>query len=506
MFEFLKKKKKDKPKLNLEKKSELGRGFAAARATNANFGWTRRSVTIDSDIYMDLESLRARARELENDSGIFEHFLILIENNVIGSGFKLQSLGKDYPDNKLDVTANTAIERAFKDWCKAKHCDIYGKSNFNTLCFSIMRGLARDGEALIRLVSGPSSDDDKYGFQIQCLDIDRLDIQYNADLNNGNYIRMGVEINQRGKPVAYHLKAYTNKSIDYASGTYTSNYERVPANEIIHLFKQKHAEQTRGIPWGHAVFEDIKDFQEFDQACLNAGKIGASSSIYLERGQGVTTQQIADQQDPETGQFLQYIGVGEIRSLPAGTTLKTFDGKYPSDAYQIYTKRLLQKIAGGLGLSQIFLGNDTEDLNYSTARTIIVEERSFYKNLQNFFSESCLEKIYEQFLKQALLNRTIKINQFSTLPAEAYNKFMSYKFVGRSWEWVDPLKETESTLLQFRNGMKPLSQILDEQGLNLGEVMTQYKRDSDIIKQNLGVELSFDAFFKAMLEGAGSDK
>lgn len=495
-FNFFGKKKEEQKRT--EPVSEYSRSYSAAKASNLNYGWGRNTTTEDNDIYQSLEALRARSRSLSQNNPIFKHYLMLLDNNVVGKdGFKLQVLGKDNK-NVLDLDGNAAVERSFRDWTKSQNCDITEKKNFNQICSLIVKSVAKDGEALIRFVAGSASKDNKYGFKLQVLNIDRLDVKYNADLNNGNYIRMGVEIDHFGRPVAYHLKKFSNKAIDWASGTYETEFERIPATEMLHIFLSENAEQTRGVPWAHAVILSLKDFDEFDEACLNAGKIGASSSIYLERASGVSTNQIADFQH-ENGEFISEIGMGEIRSLPQGTTFKSFEAKYPSDAYQIYTKRLLQKIAGGLGLSQIFLGNDTEDLNYSTARTIIVEERSYYATLQHFIIENVLNKVYEKFLQQALLNKMIKKDTFNNMPIEEMYKFLDYKFIGRSWEWVDPLKEIQATLLEYKNGMKPLSTILNEKSLNLAEVMLQYKRDSEIIKANLGIDLDWTQFFQGML-------
>ncbi len=267
-----------------------------------------------------------------------------------------------------------------------------------------------------------------------------------------------------------------------------SDYERIVKDDLIHLFLQESAEQTRGTPWAHSVMIYMEDLDDFNQACLLAAKVGAASSIYLERDQGVKTQDVADYE--EDGDFIAEMGFGEIRSLPVGAKMKSFEAKYPSDAYQIYTKRLLQQIAGGLGLSQVFLGNDTEDLNYSTARTVILEERNYYQTIQQFIIDCFLDRIYKEWLTQALLNGKITYTNsngvISKIGVDKLEKFLNHNFIGRKWASVDEVKEATATQLDYENMRKPLSTILAEKGLDLAEVVTQYKQDDEIFKSIMG--------------------
>ncbi len=493
IIDFLKKditfkSSKNKKINNLEKELDTlkARNFASAQNYLMNYNNKNTFVkTRDSETFADLTNLKARSRQLANDNALFKHYLTMIDNNVVGKdGFKLQVLAKN-EDEQLDVELNKIVLNLFNEWMLKENCDITEQSNFKSMCSIIIRSIATDGEAIVKIVREKSNVNNKFGFKLQMLDTERLDINYNTILANGNTVTMGVEKNEYGKHVAYYIKKYTNTS--NVSGIINDNIERVEAKDFIHLYSKETPEQTRGIPFGHAVILDLEDLSEFHSACLSAGKIGASSSIYLERDERVKTSDIADYEEDDV--YYSEIGAGQISTLPAGAKFKSFEGKYPSDAYEVYTKRLLQQIAGGLSLSQVFLGNDTEDLNYSTARTVIVEERNYYLTLQSFLIDNLLNRVYKEFLEQAILNKLIfKTNKVS-YKKDYYidlRNLMNHKFVGRRWDGIDPSKEAIANNEDFYNLRKPLSKILAEKGEDLQDVVLQYKQDLTVIKNELG--------------------
>ena len=94
----------------------------------------------------------------------------------------------------------------------------------------------RDGEALVFIHEGRSN---PHGIQLELLSADRLDIEKNELLQNGNVMRMGIEMEKRTrKPIAYWL----NLSEGPLYGSYTfspligSKFERVGAEKIIHVY------------------------------------------------------------------------------------------------------------------------------------------------------------------------------------------------------------------------------------------------------------------------------
>src|SRR5690606_37819595 len=141
---------------------------------------------------------------------------------------------------------------AFWEWSKKGVCEVSGHHSFNALKRLIVRTLARDGEVLI--VEHVGAHVNKFGYALQILDIDHLDIEKNdAGSEKSNPIRMGVEFNRDTlRPVAYLILNRHPGDIGYSTATH-AGHTRIPAESVHHIFVPERAEALCGIPLPHAV-------------------------------------------------------------------------------------------------------------------------------------------------------------------------------------------------------------------------------------------------------------
>lgn len=445
------------------------RSFHAAQMNYLTSSWGVTSRSMDSDLRNDLVAIRSRSRYLAKDNDYLKHFLSMVQINVVGhTGFTLQMRVED-ANGKPDAAANRAIEKAFKKWCKRKNCDITGKLSFNAMCRLIARTAGRDGEALVRKVRGRKVN--PFGFALQLLAIDRLDTNKNEYWSNGNVIRMGVEIDSVGKPVAYHLLTTHPGDGVYRSVT-GKMYERVPASELIHIYLQDDPEQTRGYPWAHTAMTRLNHLGAFDEAAVIAARIGASKmGWYKKNGDGGPV--IPGQEDSNQDYFIQEASPGEFGILPDGYDFVGFNPDYPHANYGPFTKACLRGISSGLGLGVNYntLSNDLEGVNYTSLRAGTLTERDAWMVLQEWFAESLLDDIAEDWLKTSLLMNAIVLPNGTALPASKFEKFNAAEFQGRRWQWVDPLKDLQACVLAIDKKLANYSQIYAEKGSDFVETM-----------------------------------
>lgn len=438
------------------------RSFHAAQVNHLTSSWTTTSRSMDSDLRNDLVTIRSRSRALAKDNDYLKHFLSMVQVNVVGhTGFTLQMRVED-ANGKADLVANRAIEKAFKKWCKRKNCDITGKLSFNAMCRLIVRTVARDGEALVRKVRGRSLND--FGFSLQLLAIDRLDTTKNETWSNGNVIRMGVEIDSFGRPVAYHLLTTHPGDGVYRSVT-GKMHERVPASDLIHLYLQDDPEQSRGFPWAHTAMTRLNHLGAFDEAAVIAARIGASKMGWYKRSdQGGPV--IPGQDGSEQSYFIQEASPGEFGVLPDGYDFVQFNPDYPHANYDPFTKACLRGIASGLGLGVNYntLSNNLEGVNYTSLRSGTLTERDAWMVLQEWFCDGFLEDLIEDWLRTSLLMSAIVLPNGTPLPANKFEKFNAAEFQGRRWQWVDPLKDLQACVLAINNKLANYSQVYAEKG------------------------------------------
>src|SRR5688500_11744971 len=183
------------------------RRFEAAQYNRLTHSFLQAARSINAELRGDLDALRRRARHLAKNEPMARKYLAMVCSNVVGpNGFTLQCRVTE--GNKQDSLANSAIEAAWRDWSKPNNCDVSGRMSFPDLSRAVMRGVARDGESLVRI---RGSADNPYGYALQYLDIERLDTTLNREEDKGKpAIIMGVEINGDGRPVAYHLVSKFN--------------------------------------------------------------------------------------------------------------------------------------------------------------------------------------------------------------------------------------------------------------------------------------------------------
>lgn len=433
--------------------------FMAAAHDRLTASWVTGARAINDELRSDLDALRARARDLGKNNDYARKFLRMVSRNVVGpAGFTLQARVQDAPD-KPDSMANAAIEGAFHRWAKRGVAEITGRMSFADACRAIARAVARDGEALVRIVRGAQARNPE-GIALQLLDVARLDTNRNqAPRAGGNAIVMGVEIDEFHRPIAYWLK-------DKADGS-TASSRPMPAADLLHVYVPEDAEQVRGIPWMHAAMLSMHDLGEFNRSALLAARKGADTLGFIVSPDG--TAPPAD--EDEDGIPLQISAPGTFDVLPEGYDMKAFDSKYPNEVFDPFTKAILRRIASGLDVAYNGLANDLEGVNYSSIRAGVLEERDQWTTLQNWFIDAVLEPIYTEWFARAMTAGVITMPNGSPLPLAKAAKFAAHEWQGRRWSWVDPMKDIEAARLEIKTGIASPQMVAARNGVDVEDVI-----------------------------------
>ena len=407
--------------------------------------------------------------------------------NVIGpTGIQLQMKVSDTntvrtPDGKSktqvvqDQAANLLIEAAFAKWGQKEFCTVHGKYTWMDVQNLTVTHFRTDGEAILRKIWAPRGN--PFGFALQIIDPALLDEKWERAASPGqNQIRLGIEMDEYDKPVAYWFKTRT---------IYTDIYERerVPASEIIHIFDPLRASFTRGIPPLAAVMMDTKMLDAYEEAEVTAARLGASKAGFIITPTG-------DEYDPNGGADTTGVGgrtmeiePGVLEELQAGQKFEAYDPQHPTTAFPSFTKAIKQKISVGLNLSYHSVTGDLEGVNYSSIRAGLVEDRESFKQAQEKLKSDFCIPVFAAWLQGALLTQALP------LPAAKYDRFNAPVWHGRRWQWVDPLKDVQATMLALKSGLTTHSQELAEEGQDLEEVWQELAMESELAK-SLGLHLA----------------
>lgn len=469
------------------------RGFNGAQISRLTASWLATSQSMDWDLYKSLNILRARSRDLSVNNDYGRRFLKMCETNVVGpQGFRLQVRVKESAapgETKIDTVASAAIKDAFWDWAKRGNCDVTGKHSFFDICNLYIKALARDGEVLIRKVYGKQAG--KHGFQLQILDVDRLDVDKNdRQLANGNIIKMGVELTPYGKPVNYHLRIShpgDNPYYNYAG----QMYEIVPAADIYHHFISDRPEQTRGIPWFSTAMLRLQNLGGFEEAAVIAARVGASKMGFFTTPDGDGTAISTDTENADgTGDLITDAEPGAFGVLPEGYGFENFNPDYPSAMFKDFVKTILRGVSSGLNVSYNSLSGDLEGVNFSSIRAGVLEERDSWMAIQNFVIETFLDDLFPTWLRFSLISGAVVAGPNKTpLPAAKFDKFNAATWKGRRWSWVDPEKDANANISLINNGLRSREDVVDEQGGDFDDTLAQLS-DEQKKMEKLGVKVA----------------
>lgn len=471
MFGFFKNKKKQS-KTKSHYVVVQPKNYAAAKTNNMTYSWTNYKYTSDQIIDKYMEALVAKSCEQCMNNPYARKYLLLLANNVIGdTGIKPQGQAKD-ANGKLDVSANQALESAWADW--SKNCDVTGKLNLVSLFKLLIQTNAREGEGLVRIVTG--KDAGEWGFALQLIDPRRLDIKKNEILPNGNYIRFGIEFNKYGKPLYYHLKKYSDEWRNVVS---TGVHEKIPADEIIHGFISEYIDQKRGLPWFSTVLMRMYMLGGFEEAAVEHARAGACQMGFI-----TTPNDLDDEDDGKTSKDYDMdieATPATFKELPPGYDIKKFDPNYPNGEFDSFNKAILRGISAGLGPSYNTLACDLTSVNFSSLRQGILDEREHWKGLQEWFISTYVSPIFDKWLKYSLLASKIKCNG-GCLKPDRLEKYKNVSWTVRRWSWVDPVKDINSASISVQNGFRSRSDVIRELGHDPDDVWEEIEKENELLK------------------------
>lgn len=479
MFGFVTKKKATEIE-----RAAIKRGYAAA-AAKARYGDFRPSGgSADYELRGGLKVIRDKSRALARNSSSMRRFLWLLAINVVGkNGILLQSRVRKL-DGDPDAGLNALVERDFRAWFKRP--TVCGRLTGTDLMNQTVKGLARDGESIWEIVYNKRFKD---GIAINPIEPDYLDHTLNVpNKGTGNEIRMGVEVDEFKKPVAYHFLTSHPGDLTWYSFESKKRYRRVPADRIIHLFVSERAGQTRGEPWATTVINSIKMLDGYREAETTGRRLRSAIMGFFKRilpgPQGI--DELADETDETDNMLEMSVEPGMLKELPPGVDFDKFDPGGSQTDYGDFEGQIKKDVSMGFMISSMSHGMEVAGVSYSAGRTITLEDRDFYSVVQTFIIEHMLDPILPLWLSRAMVQVTSKI------PPTRYDIIInSAVFRPRGWEWVDPPKDVKANTEALTTGQTSLARVAAQRGIDRDDLLDEIQEDQKAAKKR-GLTLSYN--------------
>lgn len=451
------------------------RAFDGASYGRLVSDWITSGSSIDTEVSSSLPTIRNRTRELVRNNDYAKNLIREIKNNVVGRGFTFQCHIKQQRGDKLNEKLNDKIEIEFYRWGKKKNCNAAGKLSFAQIQQVVISNVAESGEAIVRLITKKFGDS-TVPLALQILDSDLLDETYNAVSENGNSIRMGVEVDVWGRPLFYyfHAKHPGDYSFVDAPSERRNSHIKIPASEIIHLFIPETEKQTRAVSWFASTLMRMKQMAGYEDAEVVAARASACLMGFIQ-----TPAAELEGDDLENGQRVTDFEAGVFKKLNPGETMNVPNVSRPSGQFDPFMRLMLRGVAAGVGTSYETVSKDFSQTSYSSARQSMVSERDNWRVLQDWLKENFHQVVFEKWLDMAVMSGTISLANYETDPNQYYE---SVRWIPRGWTWIDPSKEISANLEAIKSGFSTITDVVAQGGGDYEELLKQRKRELDSAK------------------------
>jgi lambda family phage portal protein len=418
-------------------------GAAGGRRTDT---WVTPGSSADAAAGPALARLRDRSRDLSRNNPYASRAVAVVVNNTVGTGILAQ------PRSRRSRARQERVASTFNAWARnPRECDHDGRNDFYGLQALVMRTVVESGECLVRRRVAP--DNATVPLRLQVLEPDFLDTGKDGVLTDGSgYVRQGIEFNAEGRRVAYWLFTHHPGDSHVESIGSLGRSNRVPADLILHIYRQERPGQNRGVPWASSVVIRLRDFDDYSDAQLLKQKISACFTGF-----------IVEPESPDAamgGDLLESLEPGALEILPPGKDIR-FASPPSTAEFDKFARAILLQIAAGYGITYEALTSDLSQTNFSSARLGWLE---FQRNIEAWR----WQMLIPQFLTPTWA--------WWTNAAEiAQNPVgdVTVDWTPPRRELIDPSKEIEATIKAVRAGLLSLPEALRQFGYDPDDLLTE---------------------------------
>jgi lambda family phage portal protein len=314
-------------------------------------------------------------------------------------------------------------------------------------------------------------------FALELLDVDMLDDRISV-LNKGrNEIRLGIEVDEWGRAIAYWL--FESHPGDIWNVRGNSYYSRpVPANDIIHIFNRAgfRPGQTRGVPALHAAILKARNLLGFEESELIKARIQACVTAFVESEYSDAEPLGTDDQ----GYPLKELFPGAIEYLDPGQKIAPFDPSSPNPNAPAFIKHFQRAIARVLGMSSYAVTGDLSDANYSSLREGKLSEWRRVKIMRDQLATDFCAPVFRRWLDAAAMSG------FVALPPDYesnHHRYCQCQWFGSPMPWVDPMKDIGAIEKEIQIGLTTQKRELAKRGVDFEDWCAEKQQEKEILER-----------------------
>lgn len=438
--------------------------YGASVVKKSLAGWLHAGGSSREDIEDNVSILRQRTRDLYMGVPIANGAVKTMRTNIVGRGLRLKPnidaelLGISPEERR---TLEKQIEREWNIWAESTDCDMARIDNFYELQQLAFLNWLISGDCLAVLPVKPRLNQ-PYDLRVQLIEADRLCSPDNCDTID-NKIVGGVEVDQSGEVVAYHIADHHPLSYAYAD----ISWQRVEAfgkttgrRNVLHLMNRERIGQRRGVPFLAPVIESLKQLGRYTDAELVAAVVSSMFTVFIEKADASSEDAIGSiipeevQVDAEDETTIE-LAPGAVIDLNEGEKAHDMNPGRPNANFGGFVEAICQQIGASLEIPYELLMKRFNS-SYTASKGALEEAWKMFNMYRDWLATDFCQPVYEEWLTEAVAKRRIKAPGFFTDPV-IRKAYCGAKWNGPAKGMLDPVKEATAAEKRVQNGFSTRS-------------------------------------------------
>ncbi len=464
--------------------------YGASHSKKSLLGWIYGGGSAHEDIQLNLSTLRQRSRDLYMGVPLATGALKTMRTNVVGHGLKLKSQ-IDYKflgmSEEQAQELENQIEREFRLWAESTNCDIERLDTFRELQQLAFLNWIMSGD-VVALLPTTKRANSPYDLRIRLIEADRV---RNPDGNTNSNIVGGIEMNNDGEVVAYHISNGHPLSMTEIEKV---GWQRVEAygketgrRNVIHIMNRERIGQRRGVPLLAPVVESLKQLGRYTDAELVAAVVSGMFTVFIEKnansdeapyGEVVPKEEQVDSNDESSYE----LAPGSIIDLNEGEKAHDMNPGRPNTAFDGFVTSICRQIGAALEIPyELLVKHFTA--SYSASRGALLEFWKVVSMYRSWLASDFCQPIFEEWMAEAVAKGRIKAPGFFADPLTR-KAYCGAEWNGPAQGLLNPVQEVRAAELRVQSGFSNRTrEAMELTGSDFNANVTQLRREESMMKE-----------------------
>ena len=382
--------------------------------------------------------LRIRCRYEVANSPLAGSILRRAADFIVGTGPRLQVKTEDRAYNR-------AVERAFVKWGV--------KAKLARKLWQMRYCRAMNGESIAVFFNNiPMANPVK--LDMRMVEADQLSDPMSMSYSDSD----GIIFDDFGNPAGYKILKH-HPGDTFLSGGLPTDFDTLPAADVLHYFNAERPGQIRGVPEIVAALDLFAKRRRYLNAVIAAAETAADLAVMLQ------TQAAPD--DPTDLQPLDLVDIVQrsMMTLPKGWTAQAFKGEQPQTTLDMFDSVLIREIGRCVDMPYGIAAGDSSSYNFASGK---LDHLPWFKRItleQDSIEDDIADPIFERWFAEA----SRIAGHLPPIPASLQRgEVPEHQWFWDGQELLDP-REAGAQDTALRNGTQTLGRLYGKKGLDATE-------------------------------------